>query len=474
MQKKFFTNLTLLILLNLLVKPIAIFGIDVAVQNRVDAENYGMYFSLLNLSLLFNIFMDIGINNFTTTQVARFPKIASQYIHKLFSFRFLLFGVYALITLALSYIMNYTQYEITLLSVFIFNQFLITLTSYFRSHFGGLHLFKTDALISVLDRLLLIFICGALLLTTKNQFKIEWFLWSQTIAYACTFIISYILLTRKIGFPKLKFNFVFSFAILKKSYPYALLILLMMFYSRIDSVFLERIHPNGKFEAGVYAQGFRLLDAFFMFGMLFANLLLPLFSRLLVQDKKAIEPLLKTARNILLGGALLVATSCSFNAEFILQFIYKQNISASISSFQYLIWGFIGMCISLIYGTLLTANGQLKVLNWISIIGILINLSVNVVLIPKYGAAGAAIAVLFTQSFTALAQLIYCHVKYSLTIHWKEALNYGLFIALLFTIPLMLKDTIFQFYIQVSFGIIGLFLFKLIDVKEILRFLKEK
>jgi len=217
MQKKFFTNLTLLILLNLLVKPIAIFGIDVAVQNRVDAENYGMYFSLLNLSLLFNIFMDIGINNFTTTQVARYPKIASQYIHKLFSFRFLLFGVYALITLTLSYLMNYTKHEITLLSIFIFNQFLITLTAYFRSHFGGLHLFKTDAFISVLDRLLLIFICGALLLTSTTQFKIEWFLWSQTIAYACTFIISFILLTRKIGLPKLKFNFVFSFAILKTS-----------------------------------------------------------------------------------------------------------------------------------------------------------------------------------------------------------------------------------------------------------------
>jgi O-antigen/teichoic acid export membrane protein len=474
MQKKFFTNLTLLILLNLLVKPIAIFGIDVAVQNRVDAENYGMYFSLLNLSLLFNIFMDIGINNFTTTQVARYPKIASQYIHKLFSFRFLLFGVYALITLALSYLMNYTKYEITLLSVFIFNQFLITLTAYFRSHFGGLHLFKTDALISVLDRLFLIFICGALLLTSTTQFKIEWFLWSQTIAYACTFIISFILLTRKIGLPKLKFNFVFSFAILKKSYPYALLILLMMFYSRIDSVFLERIHPNGKFEAGVYAQGFRLLDAFFMFGMLFANLLLPLFSRLLVHDKAAIAPLLKTARNLLLGGALLVATCCSFNAKIILQFIYEQNISASIPSFQYLIWGFIGMCISLIYGTLLTASGQLKVLNWISVIGILINLSVNVVLIPKHGAAGAAIAVLFTQSITALAQLIYCHLKYSFAINWKEILNYSLFIAVLLITPIILKDSVFQLYVQVSTGIIGLFLFKLIDVKEILRFLKEK
>jgi O-antigen/teichoic acid export membrane protein len=132
------------------------------------------------------------------------------------------------------------------------------------------------------------------------------------------------------------------------------------------------------------------------------------------------------------------------------------------------------MCISLIYGTLLTASGQLKVLNWISVIGILINLSVNVVLIPKYGAAGAAIAVLFTQSITALAQLIYCHIKYSIAINWKEIRNYCLFIAVLLITPILLKDSVFQFYMQISSGIIGLFVFKLIDVKEILRFLKEK
>jgi O-antigen/teichoic acid export membrane protein len=132
------------------------------------------------------------------------------------------------------------------------------------------------------------------------------------------------------------------------------------------------------------------------------------------------------------------------------------------------------MCISLIYGTLLTANGQLKVLNWISVIGILINLSVNIVLIPKYGAAGAAIAVLFTQSITALAQLIYCHIKYSFAINWKEMLSYCLYIAVLLVTPLLVKDSVFQFYMQISTGIIGLFVFKLIDVKEILRFLKEK
>ncbi|MBP6090088.1 MAG: polysaccharide biosynthesis C-terminal domain-containing protein [Crocinitomicaceae bacterium] len=473
MQKKFFTNLTLLILLNLLVKPFAIFGIDLTIQNRVGAENYGLYFSLMNLSLLFSILMDIGINNYTTTHVARFPSIASKYIHKLFSLRFLLFGIYALVTFVTGFLLHFTPYELGILSIFIFNQFLITLTAYFRSHFGGLHLFKTDAVISVLDRFLLILIGGYLLLTTTT-FKIEWFIWAQTIAYGLTCIVSFLLLSSKIGIPKFKFHPLFSIAILKKSYPYALLILLMMFYSRIDSVILERIHPNGKFEAGVYAQGFRLLDAFFMFGMLFANLLLPLFARLLEQDKKSIQPLLKTARNLLLGGAILVAFCSAFNARYLLELFYNENISASIPSFQFLIWGFIGMCMSLIYGTLLTANGSLKILNWISLVGIVVNIIINVVLIPKYGATGAAIAVLFTQSVTALAQMIYCHLKFSFAFPWREFSNYALFVALLLIIPLFTNEGSHQFFVQLASGIVGLFIFKLIDFKEILRFLKEK
>ena len=159
MQKKFFSNLLLIILLNLLVKPYAIFAIDATVQNRVGAENYGMYFSLLNLSFLFNILMDLGINNFTTKHVAQYPKVISSYVGKLFSFRLILFAIYALVTITIGVAIGHDAEELYLLLILIFNQWLVTFIAYFRSHFGGLHLFKTDAFISVLDRILLIFIC---------------------------------------------------------------------------------------------------------------------------------------------------------------------------------------------------------------------------------------------------------------------------------------------------------------------------
>ena len=81
MQRIFFSNLMLMILLNLLIKPIALFGIDATVQNRVGPENYGLYFSLLNLSVLFNILLDFGINNYTTKHLAQDPEEIKKYFN---------------------------------------------------------------------------------------------------------------------------------------------------------------------------------------------------------------------------------------------------------------------------------------------------------------------------------------------------------------------------------------------------------
>jgi O-antigen/teichoic acid export membrane protein len=475
MQKKFISNLVLIVVLNLLVKPLAIFGIDATVQNRVGAEEYGMYFSILNFTYLFNILADLGINNFTTKNIAQYPHIASRYIGKIFSFRLILFAFYAIVTLSIGVGIGYRGNQLTILYVLIFNQLLITLIAYFRSHFGGLHLFKTDAILSVLDKLLLIIICGSVLVaaTSVNTFKIEWFIWIQTICYGLTFILAFILLIRKIGVPKIKFNWIFSLAILRRSYPYALMILLMMIYTRTDSVMLERIHPNGKFETGVYAQGFRLLDAFFMFGMIFANLLFPIFSRLLKTKRETVFQLLITSRNLLVGGAILLAFICFQNAEFLLKLIYKNNVNESILSFQWLMWSFIGMCVSLIYGTLLTANGNMKFMNQLSIVGIVLNIILNALLIPEYGAAGSAFATLITQSFTALIQLIFCHQLFSIKIPISQILNYSGFIFLMFFTLFISLDHYVILSLQILLGIIGLIIFKFIDIKGLKIAFKE-
>ena len=283
MKGKFLSSLFLLVLLNLLVKPFYILGIDAEVQNRVGEEVYGNYYALLNFSFLLNILLDLGITNYNTRNIAQHPQLLAKHFFKILSLRFALFALYATFTLISAAVMGYDGNEFYLLAILLVNQFLVAIIQFSRSNFAGLHLFKTDALISVLDRSLLIIFVSILLWTNwvGEDFQIEWFVYAQTLAYGLSAFVSVVMLSRKIDQIIIGIKKSFSLAILRQSLPYALLIFLMMMYNRIDAVMLERMLDDGDTQAGIYAQGFRILDAVNMFALLFAGLLLPIFARLL-------------------------------------------------------------------------------------------------------------------------------------------------------------------------------------------------
>lgn len=475
MQKKFFSNLALMVFLNLLVKPVVIFGIDAEVQNLVGTEAYGIYFALLNFSILFNILLDFGINNFTTKNVAQSPNIASKYLGKILGFRFVLFLFYAVVSYSIAFVLGWNNYELYLLSFLVLNQFLITLIAYVRGHLGGLMLFKTEAFIGVLDGILVILFCGAILYlpVTETPFKIEWFIWIQTLCYTISLLVGLILLFTKIGVPKFKYRSVFSYAIIRKSFPYALLILLMMIYTRVDSVMVERLHPNGKMEAGYYAQGFRLLNALFMFAMLFSNMLFPMFSRMF-KEKTDVIPLLSVSSKLLIGGSILIAIVTLFNSDYILGLVYDADIASSSATFQLLMFGFIGMCSTIIFGTLLTAKGDLLFLNIVAAAGIVVNVALNLYLIPLYGAKGAAIATISTQSAVSLIQFIYSLRVLKIDFSFVTTGQFLLFIASISVLCYFVRaESVLVFLTILILGFLSMILFRLIDLKAVTRILRK-
>ena len=67
---------------------------------------------------------------------------------------------------------------------------------------------------------------------------------------------------------------------------------------------------------------------------------------------------------------------------------------------------FLKLKLNFIFGTLLTANGSLRQLCYISIVAIIINITLNLILIPSLGAEGAAVSMLITQGMVAISQFI--------------------------------------------------------------------
>ncbi len=478
MKKKFIINLIFLLFLNVLVKPFWIFGVERSVQNIVGASEFGFYFSLLNFSLILNIVLDVGITNFNNRNIAQNHNILSKHVSNIVALKFLLAVAYAVLSLSVALIIGYDERQLMILGVLVFNQFLLSLVLYLRSNISGLQLFKTDSVVSVLDRLLMIVICAVLIWgnVTDEKMKIEWFVLAQTVAYLLTAIVAFFIVLSKTKFFKLNFDIKFFRVFLKQSYPYALLILLMAFYNRIDSVMLERLLVDGKEQAGVYAQSYRILEAASMFGYLFGVLLLPMFAKM-IKKKESIEDLSKMSYSMIIIPAILLIGICFFYSSEIMGLMYWEHVDESSKILSVLMIGFAGICTTYIFGTLLTANGSLKYLNIMAAGGMVLNVVLNLILIPKYQAFGAAISSMITQLLTGLSQLIISKKLFRFRSNYKMIFALLIFIVISMIIFSQSKfESLEWYYTAVAASFVSLlfaFILGLFKIKPIIKFLKD-
>jgi O-antigen/teichoic acid export membrane protein len=407
LKRKFLTNLILLILLNALVKPFWLLGVDRTIQNVVGAADYGFYFSLFNFSIILNILLDFGITNFNNRDISMHRHLVAKYLSNLVTAKFILGIIYAIVSIAIAWLIGYKWFQLKLLIILLFNQFVSSFILYLRSNISGLHFFKTDSILSVLDRFLMILICGILLWgnVTQTAFRIEWLVYSQTVSYLFTFcVVSVIVLTRT-GWIRPKFDSLKIMSLLKRSIPFAILGLLMSVYTRIDTVMLERMLVDGKVQTGIYAQAYRILEAGSMIGYLFAMLLLPIFSRML-NSKDQIGQLLRFSFLLIILPVITLAVASLFYNYELMDLMYHKHVVESGQIFGLLMFSLVFISSGYIFGTLLTANGNLRQLNVLSATSVVLNIVLNLLFIPRYQALGSALASLVTLALVAITQII--------------------------------------------------------------------
>ena len=478
MQRKFINNLLFILFLNLLVKPFWILGIDVVVQNRVGAAEYGLYAPIFSFAILLNIILDFGITNYNNRNIAQHSHMLRRYFSGIFNVKLILGLIYLAITLAFGLIFGYEGRAIWLLFVLGINQIMASMILYLRSNISGLHLFKTEGILSIMDRVIMIGLCSVLLWSGyfDGRFEIEWFVYAQFWAYFITAIVAFFLVYAKAKFYKIKIDFVLFRVILKQGLPFALLVLLMSFYYRLDTVMVERLLPDGRVQAGIYYQAYRLLEGFNMFGYLFAGLLLPIFSRML-KNNESVAKLVQTSFNLLFIPAVSVAVVSLLYPQEIMNILYLENIVESAEVFAVLMISFIAIVLTYIYGTLLTANGSLKKLNIISLIGLVVNFTMNWILIPEYGALGAAVATLGTQFFVILAQIIICKRLFEMHYEWSFILKQVVLVVVgvmvsIYSVVYFSDFRIHGFLIIALFGVLALLL-GLVKKEDVLKVLKR-
>ncbi|HFA50037.1 MAG TPA: hypothetical protein ENJ95_13595 [Bacteroidetes bacterium] len=517
MNREFLINAVFLVLVNLLIKPFYVFGIERTIQDQVGAETYGLYATLFSFAFLFFMVNDFGIHYFNNRTIAQHPQLAGKYFPNIIVLKGLLSALFLVVVFVAAFFRGFEFGIFHLLFFIALNHVFISLVAYLRSNISGLGMYRVDSIVSTLDKVFLILFCSVLLwanpFSEGKDFQIEWFVYSQNVAWLLTASIAFFIVFKKIK-PRfrLRIDWPFLVVILKKSFPFALAVFLMTAYTRFDIVILEWMLPDGRYHAGVYAASYRLLDAFNMIGYLFAGLLLPMFSKLLraesstkisnqkngpsppleggeatrkspVTAHSEIPALLRFSLQLIWAGTVTLAVSCFFFQNELMAWLYPKSVDAANVAYYggvmgYLILTLVPFSGVFIYSTLLTANNSLRKMNKLFLAGIAVNVGLNLLLIPALKAEGAALAALSTQTVILLGMMWLAKLELKLPFEIKEMWRIAAFIILTTLAAYLLSHFTktnwpLKFGGSVASGLVLAFLFRLIRMNLLFEMAKK-
>lgn len=407
-----------MLILNILVKPVWIFFIDRQIQNQVGPEAYGKYFAVLSLSYILIFLADAGLTNMVNQRLANHESI---HVRQYLKCKLLLSAIYLFACCLVAWITNLQQWEILFYVIGI--QLLTSFFLFLRNIITAQQLFTADAWFSVVDKALVILLCTGFIyypvafgaISIVLFLKIQFFCTAFATLAAILFLAKKRLLTRGSKEKML--------TVVKAVAPFSAIILLMSIHYRMDGFLLERIHPNGAYETGVYAMGYRLLDATNMVGYLAASFLVPFIARY-QQQKAVIENAIANVRHILIFFGIGIASFSLMFAPWIEQLLYHSNDVYHAKVIKLCVATLPAYLLVHIYGSALTATAKFRSFISILVASVTINVILNFIFIPSMGALGCCVAALASQYFCALCCYVMATKKLHLPFITRSSLLY--------------------------------------------------
>ena len=368
----------------------------------LGVEGFGIISLALSLTGIFGVFTDLGLATLTTREVSRDKPQANKYIGNTAVMKvFLAFLTFGLISLVV-YILNYPQtvkdvvYLITL-SV-IFGAF----TGIFNSIFQAFEKMEYMSLNIILNAVLML--AGVLTVIYYGLGIIAlssvYFISSGIILILTFFIYSW-----KFFLPKIHLDLNFWKPTIKEASFFGLSSILVVIYFYIDSVMLSVMVGNSA--VGIYNAAYKLIFVLLFIPSVFVTSIFPVMSQHFESSKNLLKIEYEKSVKYLFAIAMFIFVYGFLFADKIILIIYGGSYNASIPTLQALIFVVPIIFITSLFGNILGAINRQRIVTIVAGANALLNITLNLILIPKFSYIGASVATVATEGLGFILMFIY-------------------------------------------------------------------
>jgi O-antigen/teichoic acid export membrane protein len=345
-------------------------------------------FTFLGYALLL---VDPGLSNLGTREVAKAPLLSRSYIDKIIPLRFILAIAAFIIITVLTFLIPAMVVVRPLIILYCLSVFPYAFSV--EWFFRGIEDMKYIG-ISVI--IVSSFYLSTILFFVRSYRDINLvpFFWFAGGALSTLFLG---LVARrkeelKRGNPQLETG---SWGLLRQALPIGIGIIMTQVYFNFDITMLGFM--KGTRVTGLYTAAYKLLMFLLLIDRVFSMVILPLISRYYKESKEKLAGILSLAAKAVVTLVLPISVGGTILALPIMRLIYGEGYTSSSLVFQILIWTLTITTIGSIYTQGLVASGREKKYAIAMMTGTVANIILNIIMIPKLGMVGAAIATVFSE-----------------------------------------------------------------------------
>jgi O-antigen/teichoic acid export membrane protein len=383
---------TLILSVSQIISYILVFFYTIYIARYLGAEGFGILSFAIAIAGIFFILTDLGMSTVTVRDVARDKSLGSKYIGNGLIIKLILSVVSFVLIALTTTILKYPPQTITVVYFIFLSTIIGSISTFIYSVFQAHESMEYQSVGQILNSILMfsgVFIAMALALDVVG-FSIVYF-----ISSLITLIYALIIYVWKFSLPPIEIDTVFWTKILKTAIPFGITGIFVTIYFWIDSVMLSIMVGNEA--VGWYNASYKFISFFLSFQSLFIISIFPVLSSFYKKSKKSLKFAYEKSVKYMLVISIPIAIFVTLTADKIILLIYGQGYLPSIIALQILIWTVVFMFITNISSNFLGSIDQQVVVSKVTAIGAVVNILLNLLLIPQFSFVGSSFATVITE-----------------------------------------------------------------------------
>ena len=364
--------------------------VTIIIARNLGPENFGVLSYLLVLVFLFTTISTLGMNPVLTNNIIKFKKydtnsiIITCYLVR-FLFSIISYIIFILFILQSSNSIVFLDYSIIIGLVIVFKSSEI-LFSYFEAKLQS----KFIVISQLIGTILLIITLYIIFLNKLNNIYIYFAFLIEAVSI---FIIINFIFFKKINYKFiLRKNIKVIYKIFSDSLPVLISTMCIILYMRIDQIMINKI--LGQYELGLYSVSVRLIEIFHFIPKILMISYLPI----LLKNKNYNQRLI-ILNSYISKFSIILIFLILFSSDFFTRYLFGYEYVESIYTTNVLSFSLIFVYFGVVNEHWYIAKKLQKYYAFYVFLGALLNIFLNIYLIPIYGILGAAYATIITYIF---------------------------------------------------------------------------